>query len=781
MAENPNEQFDNLNKKLYNLNRNVSKLSSTIDSGFDNVGKSLKDLLSVGGFVGNIASTITKMSEMSASMSKHFGVAKTHSRAMVNSMYNAQMGVAKYNVSLENTLDIYLQIGALTRNKNFSGLEDIVGSASIASKTFSMAADDMGDFLAHVLLYSDVSHKTFENTIFSLKDINADLTIIGDRISESSRFMSMFNIKTEAGNRRFKEMIKYSSVVNKNVEEMFKFSDQFRFFGESNDMTSSLMQAGIPVDPMQMMMASYGDPSEIRRYIMNSMRSTVGNPKDMSDPYVKNMFMLLGRTLGEDYIDVFEEFTLWNKYAHKDSKEAAKAIARDNMSITQKLLADIMSILTPFGRDFAIVFGAIGGWIREKTGWQSLSLFKVFSDWIVELRKSESLTIRILAGILNALGAIASLLLSVVVVGAGRSILSKFAGSQMGRFMLGDAVGNFLGNNRGARSTRGSGFVTEGRIAALGPGGSDKGTKQFSPRFTRGMGMFWNVLKGMLGAGVAIGVLAGSLYLLSKSFEQLAKIEWNNIDKGKSVIFGMTSGLLGLIAAMTMLLKTPGGIKVAAIGAVGTLGVVGVFAGSIHLLAGAFQQLGKANFGNLTSLGSGLRSIGSAMNDVSIGSTFKSSVMIDELGKLGVVSTLYGSKIKDLGIGLQNVASGIKSMSSIGSAMNDVSIGSTFKSSVMIDELGKLGVVSTLYGSKIKDLGIGLQNVASGIKSMSSEAVNIDGTTSMVKTLSQLNIGDAKGLFNINVIPQEVRIELDGDTIGVAVAKYNTRVQMNRR
>lgn len=284
------------------------------------------------------------------------------------------------------------------------------------------------------------------------------------------------------------------------------------------------------------------------------------------------------------------------------------------------------------------------------------------------------------------------------------------------------------------QNTRGDSPEQKAKPAEEGKGGLLSGLL--------GGGGMGKALKGMKDFGVGIALVAGALWIASKSFQSFAEVAWEDIGKGLVVLGGLTVVAKVLGNATGSLLKASVGLGALALvtwgisaafkefgdldwetigkgfAAIVGLGVVGVvlgsFAGPALLGAAALGALGAA----VWVVGKGFQEMGEAFNTFVDGIERLSKIGFDGLAGVAGGMTLLGGAMVAFAAG--NAAAGISNL--VTGFLSAVTGQKT-----PVEQLVEIGNA----GDGINKAGSGMQRLAEGMKAFG----DIKGDT--LKSLKQ--------------------------------------------
>lgn len=220
----------------------------------------------------------------------------------------------------------------------------------------------------------------------------------------------------------------------------------------------------------------------------------------------------------------------------------------------------------------------------------------------------------------------------------------------------------------GFRSMTGAISETAGAANALGnsAGGISNATGA--------LGGFTSFAQNAVATSVALIAFAGSVWILSKAFENFAKIDSSGIWAGIGVMVALAAVTVGLAAASKFIVIGSGAMYILAGAMLAIASSVFIFGAGAKLFAdsiGSFADGIKKikDLGNLSSVGKSMKEVFSAMSSAvsSIGDPKEYSKIRIALNNLGIDKIIEFSKLTktDLGKAGDNIVAGINSLSKI--------------------------------------------------------------------------------------------------------------------
>jgi hypothetical protein len=321
--------------------------------------------------------------------------------------------------------------------------------------------------------------------------------------------------------------------------------------------------------------------------------------------------------------------------------------------------------------------------------------------------------------------------------------LSPAAGAEAGggAGAAGGSMFSKLGN-AGSSIAKGFGSLTKGIADVI---------KTVLVSLADGIKAFGNtqVLKG----AVALGIVAGDLYIAGKAFQEFGKVNWESMGKaGVALIaIGGAAAIAGRDAAMIAL---GGGALGIAIGAIG-LGMMAAGAGLEKFNDISWEAMGKAGVAivglGLAAAAAGLVAplialggvaLGIAIGAIGAGIAGAAFLLGDSLPILAAgmqkFAELDGESLKQAGEGMKGIAVGLLAMTggSLANALGSLASGilNFFTGNDPIEQLKRFGELGVPLGIA----SIAMTKFAKGYKSAISAINTVKLNTSMLKGLDSL-------------------------------------------
>ena len=279
-------------------------------------------------------------------------------------------------------------------------------------------------------------------------------------------------------------------------------------------------------------------------------------------------------------------------------------------------------------------------------------------------------------------------------------------------------------------------------------------------------------LNGLV-ASVAMVALAGSVWILSKAFQEFSKVSWEDIGKGTVAILGLVGVSFILAAAVKVLAVAAIGLGAISI-ALNMFGEAVMKVGiGMKDISGSIESFGDGinkirNLGDLSSVGKSLKDIFSAMSNAvsSLGDPSKYKNVVTALKNLGIDKLVEFGKLAktDLGKAGENIVQGIKSLSQIN-----------------VDEKIDFGTktIRNMFTGEITKLGTGVVGAFEQLNTALGQ-VKLDNVEVLAKVastdMSKLGTNLQKGIESLGKIDVGSAIQNLENVSGVFEALYNALV-----
>ena len=236
------------------------------------------------------------------------------------------------------------------------------------------------------------------------------------------------------------------------------------------------------------------------------------------------------------------------------------------------------------------------------------------------------------------------------------------------------------------------------------------------------------MLKGLKDFGIGIVLIAGSLYIAAKAFQEFSEVEWGGVMKGMAALGAM-------VAAAVVLRKASGSLKEVGVGLI-------AMSGALYITAKALQEFADVNW---SDVGKGLIALGGLVVAAIALDKVKGQIIMGGLA-LGVLAlSLYGIsqsfqtfadlEWETIGKGMAAVA-GIGVIGAIaGSAAPLLIAGGA--------ALGVLGAGLYIVGQAMQAVGEGFDKMTAGMEKLAQ----LDGGNLLAVAGGLAALGPAMALF----------------------------------
>ena len=236
------------------------------------------------------------------------------------------------------------------------------------------------------------------------------------------------------------------------------------------------------------------------------------------------------------------------------------------------------------------------------------------------------------------------------------------------------------------------------------------------------------MLKGLKDFGIGIVLIAGSLYIAAKAFQEFSEVEWGGVMKGMAALGAM-------VAAAVVLRKASGSLKEVGVGLI-------AMSGALYITAKALQEFADVNW---SDIGKGLIALGGLVLAAMALDKVKGQIIMGGLA-LGVLAlSLWGISEafqtfadlswEDIGKGMAAVA-GIGVIGAIaGSAAPLLIAGGA--------ALGVLGAGLYIVGQAMQEVGEGFDKMTAGMEKLAQ----LDGGNLLAVAAGLAALGPAMALF----------------------------------
>lgn len=383
-------------------------------------------------------------------------------------------------------------------------------------------------------------------------------------------------------------------------------------------------------------------------------------------------------------------------------------------------------------------------------------------------------TISIIKSIASGISGVNKLFGGTGVAVAGiAAVLGTIATYFVGKALIVNGVKSLIGG-LGAAKTAASGLAStmqgiSGATNAIG-GAAGAGGQLASA----GVG-FTSFAQNAVGVAAVLIAFAGALWITSKAFQNFAKLDWDGVQKGLTVMAGLTIATAALAGISYLITGT---------GAVGALyavaGAVIAFGAALLLSANAFKIMSSIKWKGFEGMFSALTNLVSSFSIIGVTSPLilAGSVALGvagvALGAFGVSVNLLAKGMKSLGeLGDmknagKNLAEGFKELGKIPKMIDIGHLEDSFSDlEDVLDELDFSDLVAfgDLAKADMKNAG---KKIAEGIESLANISTELDlgssgnifgqGKTGVIASMEKFN--DAIG-----------QLELDGVKSFVELAK----------
>ena len=236
------------------------------------------------------------------------------------------------------------------------------------------------------------------------------------------------------------------------------------------------------------------------------------------------------------------------------------------------------------------------------------------------------------------------------------------------------------------------------------------------------------MLKGLKDFGVGIVLIAGSLWVAAKAFQEFSEVEWDGVMKGMAALGAM-------VAAAVLLRKASGSLKEVGVGLI-------AMAGALYITAKALQEFADVNW---SDVGKGLVALGGLVIAAIALDKVKGQIIMGGVA-LGVLSlalwgiseafqTFGNLSWEDIGKGMAAVA-GIGVLGAIaGTAAPLLLAGGV--------ALGVLGAGLFVIGQAMQAVGEGFDKMTVGMEKLAQ----LDGSNLLSVAAGLLALGPAMAVF----------------------------------
>lgn len=236
------------------------------------------------------------------------------------------------------------------------------------------------------------------------------------------------------------------------------------------------------------------------------------------------------------------------------------------------------------------------------------------------------------------------------------------------------------------------------------------------------------ILKGLKDFGVGIVLIAGSLWVAAKAFQEFSEVEWGGVMKGMAALGAM-------VAAAVLLRKASGSLKEVGVGLI-------AMSGALYITAKALQEFADVNW---SDIGKGLIALGGLVIAAIALDKVKGQIIMGGVA-LGVLSlALFGISEafqtfadlswEDIGKGMAAVA-GIGILGAIaGTAAPLLLAGGA--------ALGVLGAGLWVIGEAMQAVGEGFDKMTAGMEKLAQ----LDGSNLLTVAAGLLALGPAMAVF----------------------------------
>jgi len=236
------------------------------------------------------------------------------------------------------------------------------------------------------------------------------------------------------------------------------------------------------------------------------------------------------------------------------------------------------------------------------------------------------------------------------------------------------------------------------------------------------------MLKGLKDFGIGIVLIAGSLYIAAKAFQEFSEVEWGGVMKGMAALGAM-------VAAAVVLRKASGSLKEVGVGLI-------AMSGALYITAKALQEFADVNW---SDIGKGLIALGGLVLAAMALDKVKGQIIMGGLA-LGVLAlSLWGISEafqtfadlswEDIGKGMAAVA-GIGVIGAIAGSAAPLLIAGGLA-------LGALGAGLYIVGQAMQAVGEGFDKMTAGMEKLAQ----LDGGNLLAVAAGLAALGPAMALF----------------------------------
>ena len=236
------------------------------------------------------------------------------------------------------------------------------------------------------------------------------------------------------------------------------------------------------------------------------------------------------------------------------------------------------------------------------------------------------------------------------------------------------------------------------------------------------------ILKGLKDFGIGIVLIAGSLYIAAKAFQEFSEVEWGGVMKGMAALGAM-------VAAAVVLRKASGSLKEVGVGLI-------AMSGALYITAKALQEFADVNW---SDIGKGLIALGGLVLAAMALDKVKGQIIMGGLA-LGVLAlSLWGIseafqtfadlEWETIGKGMAAVA-GIGIIGAIAGTAAPLLIAGGAA-------LGVLGAGLYIVGQAMQAVGEGFDKMTAGMEKLAQ----LDGGNLLAVAAGLAALGPAMALF----------------------------------
>lgn len=646
------------------------------------------EVFSLSHIVLSIKELVREIDSVSADLTRTLGVLGSQREQIRNAIASQAGDLAQYGISISKITES--QIALVKELRDFTQFSNaqLARTNALVMDVFGFAEEAGARVIGGLMRFGGATERDirsfFEDTVTLSKDLNISYRDVADNIANSTHILAIFNTRSAEARKSFAQMAAYATAIGLDLGQAVDTSERFLSIQEAISGAAGLTRLGVGMSPIELLSMAQRGPGEIERNVLDRLTQII-SPEMQGSAYARIIARGIGEQLGMTGPEVLDKLDRHRRVSELMLKTgmsrtaALEEIKKSSMTLGDRFEAVYKTILTdvaiPIGKTIIPVFETIAGW---------------------------------LAKLVDKVGGVGIMLTAAISIATTKLILA------ITRARLGGGIRETLSQRLASR---------------FGEAAAPKSTIT-SPsdlpgmRFAKKSGFNFPAPAQLLATGAAMIAFAGSMWVLSKAFQNFSEgVSWKGVATGITIM----GAFVGSMVLLTSILTTA-----AAPVAIGTALLIGL-AGAMWISSKAFQNFSTAIQPlaevDLMSVAKGIGAIGIAMSALAVG----------------------------------QIASGLGSITSFFAG----------------NPLERLGTWSERYVDPITSMSFAVERLANSMALLSSsiEAIDIAKAKQISNELSSKEMtsmtrgGSTRSAEKVVPIENKITIEIDGQKVAGAVVK----------